>query len=730
MKYFQALLHFFTIYLDFYLLIRIFVADITNSIKMETNNSIEFILNFFSNKLNKDEKSREYEKSISNFANEHSSEEGINAFTRIMDQKGKYSYEAFFCLATIYRHNRDYSDFLELINKAEQREDLKNHVSFSHIKIMYETHSESLYDYDLLLSSAHQSACDLFDNAGYQHTFANAFATICEKCLPEDLEVIINSWYDSALYCVSRAIELEPDYAKFYCTKARIVSIKHHYEEASELILTAIDKENSKKPDYALLIGNYQYYRILIAIRKQQWFVDNRLVNIQALPPSKEKLKDGPHNFRNLRPYVFISYSHNDSSKVYNLLHEMTKSGINYWYDIELKTGNEWPEVLGERILNSEMVMVMLSNNAILSRNVRNEITMALNHKKTILPVFIEEVVLSPGAELQLQGFHFLYEYQMSTEMFRKKISEELSVVKFGSSIEDNEITSKKNIEQHQEDINNNTNKKLYGIIEQFCASKTQNPDDCEDILFVSENFIAVIDGATSKTDKTFKGKTGGKIAAELIANCLKKGTVESKMDYRTAINRIQVALQDYEKKYKLEETGVHLCASAVIYSVSKRQIWSVGDCQFMLNGKHYTFYKKVDTILSDARSLAIHMLLQNGYTEEELKIDDHARTLILGELKMQQYLENRDDEYGYSVFSSQGSVKNVFVTDVSPGSEIILASDGYPELFGTYEESEARLNELIRIDPLCYKLYKSTKGLMDNCTHFDDRTYIRFRVE
>ena len=50
--------------------------------------------------------------------------------------------------------------------------------------------------------------------------------------------------------------------------------------------------------------------------------------------------------------------------------------------------------------------------------------------------------------------------------------------------------------------------------------------------------------------------------------------------------------------------------------------------------------------------------------------------------------------------------------------------------LFGTLEESEARLNELIRVDPLCYKFYKSTKGLMDNCTHFDDRTYVRFKVE
>ena len=269
-----------------------------------------------------------------------------------------------------------------------------------------------------------------------------------------------------------------------------------------------------------------------------------------------------------------------------------------------------------------------------------------------------------------------------------------------------------------------------YGIIEQLCASKTVVPEDCEDVVVVCDNYIAVIDGATSKTGNRFEGKTGGKIAAELIASYLQTGLIDSNMDYKTATSRIQAELQAYSQQHQLEEQGIHLCASAVIYSIAKKQIWAVGDCQFLLNNKHYTFCKKVDAILSDARSLAIHMLLQSGHTEEELLKEDLARRLILDELKMQQHLENCEDEYGYSVFSSLGTVKSVSVTDVPPGSEVVLASDGYPELFGTLAESEARLNELIRLDPLCYKIYKSTKGLMDKCTHFDDRSYIRFRLE
>ncbi|MBR2682038.1 MAG: hypothetical protein IKE22_02075, partial [Atopobiaceae bacterium] len=215
------------------------------------------------------ETSREYESQITGFARLHMSEYDIEVLRGIMDDSTSgCSYEAFFCLATIYRHQKDYSRLSRLIQDAEKRESFTNHTSLKHIRIMYETHSESLYDYDSILRLAHESACELPDNSGYQHTFANVFATICENCLQEDFDSIVGEWYDSALYCVNRAIELESDYAKFYSTKARIVSLKNNYDEADRLIRQAIDFENSGHADYPLLIGNYQYYRIMNAIKR------------------------------------------------------------------------------------------------------------------------------------------------------------------------------------------------------------------------------------------------------------------------------------------------------------------------------------------------------------------------------------------------------------------------------------------------------------------------------
>ena len=187
--------------------------------------SAESIRRLLEKEIPADDTSRDYEKRITRFADGHRSEEDVRTLLALMDEGSEVSYKAFFCLATIYRHTRDYSKLRGLIEKAEADERYRDRVSLKHIRVMYETHSESLYDYDELLALAHESACVLYDNAGYQHTFANAFATICENCLAEDLDPIMDEWYESALLFVNRAIEMEPDYAKYYSTKARIVAL-------------------------------------------------------------------------------------------------------------------------------------------------------------------------------------------------------------------------------------------------------------------------------------------------------------------------------------------------------------------------------------------------------------------------------------------------------------------------------------------------------------------------
>ena len=61
---------------------------------------------------------------------------------------------------------------------------------------------------------------------------------------------------------------------------------------------------------------------------------------------------------------------------------------------------------------------------------------------------------------------------------------------------------------------------------------------------------------------------------------------------------------------------------------------------------------------------------------------------------------------------------------------EIILASDGYPNLFDTLKESEFFLKKVINEDPMLIRLFKSTKGVQKGQDSFDDRAYVRVKFE
>lgn len=666
---------------------------------------------------------REYEKSISAYALKHRDEESLAVFRQMMQSGESCAYSAFYCLATILRHNKDYSILWEAINEAKKYPGFQERVSFRHIEIMFHVHSESLYDYNEILSDAHHQACEEFNNPGYQHTFANAFATICEKCLKEDEEKIVAMWYDSALFCVNRAIELDPAYAKFYSTKARIVVLKEHFDEANDLIIRAIDLEKSEKSDYALLIGNYQYYRAMISIRRQQYMIQQKMDSPRQTERD-ESIKIS--HFHSMEPFAFISYAHADAERVYPSIEKLCEHHLNVWYDREIGSGEDWQEKIATHIKNCSVLVLMLSSTSVLSQNVRNELTMAQNYKKVIIPVFLEMVHLSPGAELQLQTYHWLKKYLLSPSAYYQEL---ISAV----AREVNQpvtYASRKIPAEKQKPAEKYVAAGKNGIIEQFIQAKSGREETNEDLIYIDENFYAVFDGATSKSGICYQGKTEGQLAVACLADAMRSNGFGRMIDGRTAVAIMQDRLCAYRNENGLADKGMHLCASGVIYSKARRQIWAVGDCQYMINGKVYSQGKRVDQLMSEVRSYIIHCLLLEGMTEEDLMQKDVARGLILDILKRQYHMENATDPYGYSVFSGEGKLLNVEIRDVPPGAEIVLASDGYPLLMKTLAESEEKLQELIRTDPLCYKEYKSTKGLLQGNISFDDRAYLRFDTD
>ena len=92
------------------------------------------------------------------------------------------------------------------------------------------------------------------------------------------------------------------------------------------------------------------------------------------------------------------------------------------WYDNAIKVGREWPEEIGNHLIKSNVFVLMLTEESINSANVRRELAVALSKNKKIVILQLDEVVLTPGMELQLSIYQFLKLNKCGMEMFIQNV--------------------------------------------------------------------------------------------------------------------------------------------------------------------------------------------------------------------------------------------------------------------------------------------------------------------
>lgn len=275
-------------------------------------------------------------------------------------------------------------------------------------------------------------------------------------------------------------------------------------------------------------------------------------------------------------------------------------------------------------------------------------------------------------------------------------------------------------------------------VIESKIEGK-KSPESCEDGLVVTADFIAVIDGSTSKTPHHLSpdmknGRYAMVLISEYIQHELKpESTVEDFCEGVTSYIYNKVYRQQGIEVQMQAHPEERLTASAILYSKAKNEVWMVGDCQAIIDGKLYENNKPFEDIVARRRV----ELIRQGFTPQE------ARKTI-EPLLIQAMLEGQNKTYtvidgfpiyqkGVKVVSLNAPQKNV-ETDVAdslplPTKEIVLASDGYPFLKPTLAESEEALAHLLAYDPQCTHEFIATKGIVVGNKSFDDRTYIRFQI-
>ena len=286
-------------------------------------------------------------------------------------------------------------------------------------------------------------------------------------------------------------------------------------------------------------------------------------------------------------------------------------------------------------------------------------------------------------------------------------------------------------------------------IIESSIIGK-KSPEACEDGMVVTDDFIAVIDGSTSKTPKHLNpDMKNGRYAMMLISEYIRE---ELKADASVDDFCQGVTAYIYNKVY--EKLGVEerlkehpeerLTASAILYSRTRNEVWMVGDCQAIIAGKLYENGKPYEQEIARKRVELIEQGLSPAEARKQIE-PLLIEAMLSGQNQTYTVIDGfpiyREGVKVVSVSDSSSVQDSVPASDSVPcsdsasasgtisvsSSEIVLASDGYPFLEPTLAASEAALAEQIANDPQNIHSFIATKGIVEGNKSFDDRTYIRF---
>ena len=286
-------------------------------------------------------------------------------------------------------------------------------------------------------------------------------------------------------------------------------------------------------------------------------------------------------------------------------------------------------------------------------------------------------------------------------------------------------------------------------IIESSIIGK-KSPEACEDGMVVTDDFIAVIDGSTSKTPKHLNpDMKNGRYAMMLISEYIQE---ELKADASVDDFCQGVTAYIYNKVY--EKLGVEerlkehpeerLTASAILYSRTRNEVWMVGDCQAIIAGKLYENGKPYEEKIARKRVELIEQGLSPAEARKQIE-PLLIKAMLSGQNQTYTVIDGfpiyREGVKVVSVSDSSSVQDSVPASDSVPcsdsasasgtisvsSSEIVLASDGYPFLEPTLAASEAALAEQIANDPQNIHSFIATKGIVEGNKSFDDRTYIRF---
>jgi len=104
--------------------------------------------------------------------------------------------------------------------------------------------------------------------------------------------------------------------------------------------------------------------------------------------------------------FVFLSYSHKDRRIATELLTFLQFHGIRVWYDAGIPAGENWMNVIADKIDKASAVILLSGENSVGSEHVKTEVLSALRFGRRLIKINLDESKFDAGIEMYLYSLN------------------------------------------------------------------------------------------------------------------------------------------------------------------------------------------------------------------------------------------------------------------------------------------------------------------------------------
>lgn len=169
--------------------------------------------------------------------------------------------------------------------------------------------------------------------------------------------------------------------------------------------------------------------------------------------------------------------------------------------------------------------------------------------------------------------------------------------------------------------------------------------DGNDDDIYIGKDFAAVIDGVSHKSSILVDGKEIkiAQIVTEAIRKMDRPGApVYAKtLEFEEFVRFVNLYIREYLERYGASNGIGKLEAAGAIYSRYHNQIWLIGDCKAIYDGTVVHNPLKTDEVFTDIRVELLRALIEEGYNEEDLILNDISRDIIKKPELLSKYIKS-----------------------------------------------------------------------------------------